>query len=213
MSKNTKLIIIISLTAAVLISGAVFAAVKFKKPVSQNLSEAKEANPVDNILANIAAPDVPKSDFKVSPKSDFKNYTHPGYGFSFDYPADWSADLFEDDSGPASPSLGGEVAVIQNSETGILIYIYPFDEPGPISKERILRDVPDMKIANGKQIKIAPSTGSGQTIDALSFDSDEREIGPTREVWFVFGGFLYQLSAAEGGEEALNKMIETWKFN
>jgi len=199
MSKNTKLIIIISLAAAVLIAGAVLGAMKFKKLVSQNSPAAKETNPFDNILANIAADDVLKPDFKVSQKSDFKNYAHAGYGFSFDYPADWNADLFKDDV--------GDVAVIQNSETGILIYIYPFDEPGPISKERVLKDIPDMKIENGRQIKIANS------IDALSFDSDEREIGATKEIWFVRGKFLYQISAAEGSEETLNKMVETWRFN
>ncbi|MBU1102571.1 hypothetical protein KJ853_02860 [Patescibacteria group bacterium] len=198
MSKNTKLIIIISLTAVVLIGGAVFGAVKFKNSAERNSSQA---NAFDDILANMAADDALKLDFKVFPKSDFKNYIHAGYGFSFDYPADWSVDIFKDDV--------GDVAVIQNAETGILIYVYPFDEPGPITKERILRDVPDMTIENGRQIKI----GEAGVIDVLIFDSDEREMGPSKEMWFVHGGFLYQISAAEGSGEALNKIIESWKFN
>jgi len=162
--------------AAVLISGVVLGAVKFKKFVRPNSSEA---NPFDNILANMSADEILKPDFDKldinnagADEQAYKTCSHAGYGFSFECPADWSTDLFKDE--------GGEVAVVQNSETAILIYIYPFDEPGPITKERILRDVPDMKMANGRQIKIAGA------IDGLSFDSGEREMGPTKEIWFVY---------------------------
>lgn len=130
----------------------------------------------------------------------FMTYIHPEYGFSFDFPADWGAESFAEDE-------GGEVVAVQNAETGILIFIYPFNEPGPITKERVLKDVPDMKIQNEIQLKI------GGAIDAFGFDCDEREIGPTKEVWFVRNGFLYQISAAEGSGEVFYKMAETWRFN
>lgn len=130
----------------------------------------------------------------------FRTYTHSVHGFSFDYPADWVIDdSFKEE--------GEEAVLIQNEETGIAVFIYPFDEPGPITKKRVLKDVPDMKIENEIALKIA--NGS---IDALGFDSNERELGPTKEVWFVYGGYLYQISGAEGSGETLYKVVSSWKF-
>lgn len=170
------------LASAVLIAGAVFTALKFKKPPAENLLPANSAGKTP--AAGAAA---------------FMTYVHPDRGFSFDYPADWSAEAFAEDG-------EGEIVAVQNAETGILIFIYPFNESGPITKERVLRDVPDMKIQNEIQLKL------GNGIDAFGFDSSERDIGPTKEVWFVCGGFLYQIAAAEGSGETLSKMAETWKI-
>ncbi|MFH0955600.1 MAG: hypothetical protein V1801_00050 [Candidatus Falkowbacteria bacterium] len=64
-----------------------------------------------------------------------------------------------------------------------------------------------MATENSRQIKIAGM------IDALSFFISQRETGPTQEVWFTHKNFLYQISAAEGSEEVLAKMIATWKFD
>lgn len=211
MSKNAKKITIISLAAALLLFSAVFSAVKFKKPSAPVDLNSVPVAPAENSAAKITLPGLGQADIPSrgleqnetvntdSGRAQFKTCAHAGYGFSFACPVDWISDLFKDGD--------GEVAVIQNVETGILIYIDPFDEPGAITKERILKDVPDMVLKDSQEIKIAG------TINALSFFSKEREIGPTKEIWFTHKNFLYQISAAEGSDEVLAKMIATFKFD
>jgi len=179
--------------AAVLIAGAVFIIwPKVKKSVSNDADTAS-----DWLGRN--SPEINVSDKVSGAEAQFKTFVHPVRGFSFDYPADWSADAFLQDTEEAV-MVGG-----QNQETGIAIFIYPFDETGAITKKRILKDVPDIKIQNETALKI-----SG--IDALGFDSNEREFGPTKEVWFVHSGFLYQIAASAGSGEVLYMIVESWKF-
>lgn len=136
---------------------------------------------------------------RIASKTDFgetRNYTHPGYGFSFEYPDGWNVSSFAEGE--------GETVLIQ---PGVQIYISIFDEEETaLTKERILADIPDLKIENDKQIKIA------NTIDALSFDSANQGGQNTKEVWFVYNRFLYQISAAGNGG-VLDKIINTFKFN
>ncbi len=137
-----------------------------------------------------------------------KTFQHPGYGFSFEYPKDWNVSSFSEGE--------GETILVQSSETGVQIYISPFDEPETaLTKERILKDIPEMVINNDQPIKFAG-------LSALRFDSVSQSGQNTREVWFAHNGFLYQISfalrslgeagAVVGSEEVLNKMIETWKI-
>jgi len=193
MSKKSK-ITIISLAAAVLIGGAVFL-------WKSDFNKTKEVG-----LQN-------------SPKSDlngFKTYTHPGYGFSFDYPGGWNVSSFAEGEGevvliqPVRSQPSGTAAVppvAERTSNGLQIYISMFDEEETsLTKERILADIPDMLIENDKQIKIA------NAIDALSFDSANEAGDKTKEVWFVYNSFLYQITAAAGSEATLNTIIQTWSY-
>ncbi|MFH0955601.1 MAG: hypothetical protein V1801_00055 [Candidatus Falkowbacteria bacterium] len=127
------------LAAAFLLFAAIFSAVKFKKPSAPVDLNLLLAAPAENKAAEITLPgfgqaDVPSRGLEQtetvntdSGRTQFKTCAHAGYGFSFACPVDWISDLFKDGD--------GEVAVIQNAETGILIYIDPFDESGAITKE------------------------------------------------------------------------------
>jgi hypothetical protein len=143
---------------------------------------------------------IPNNSLPVAPESSFyKTFSHPIYGFSFDYPPDWSVDAFSGED--------EETLLLRSAEKGIMIFVYPFNETGVLTKERILRDVPDMKIENEISLKIAGA------VDALGFDSKEREFGPTKEIWFIHNGRLYQVAAGEGTGEVLYNLVETWRFN
>lgn len=235
MPKNAKTFILISLAGAVLIGGAVFTVIKYIRPAGQagyeilnnespdllktgtapgvsvagnKAAAPEEIKPGDGFADQGASGTAPaeivkpaggeiNSNQAAKGEPGFKTYAHPKYGFSFSYPDGWSAEAFQDD--------GGDGVAVQNQETGIMILIYPFPEPGPISRERILKDVPDLKIKNEIVLKVAG-------LDALGFETDEREFGPTKEVWFVYNGFLYQISGATGSGAALEKIIASWKF-
>mgnify|MGYP001578783188 FL=1 len=142
-----------------------------------------------------------------------ETYTNPKYGFSFNYSKEFSASEFSE----------GEADVILIKDVtgdGFQISITPFDEPfdsaqgksGPITKERILKDIPNMRIGNDKEISVGGETDSiSSPQKALSFMSQDTSL-ETFEIWFVRGGNLYQISAFPSFSNKLEEIIKTWKF-
>lgn len=130
-----------------------------------------------------------------------QNYENTDYGFSFSYPDGFDIREIDEDPGftvlaegkPASPSQGGENKIFQ-------IYINSFDEEGPITPERIKKDIPDIQIKQSQNFSL-----DGR--DALAFMTDENI-----EVWFVYGGNLYQATALKAFTDDLSKILATWKF-
>lgn len=95
----------------------------------------------------------------------------------------------------------------KENQKGFEIIIIPFDEEGVISSERILTDIPDMKIINDKKIFI------GNNIEALEFESEDDNIGQTYEVWFVNKKYLYQVRTYAENKNELNEILKTFKLN
>ena len=207
--------------------GAIFLLTACSAPNSGNTNIGQSSvQPADQAARENQAAQSGEPASASSTPAGNKTFTHPGYGFSFNYPSDWNATSFTEGDGETvlvqksvsvtPPSQGGEKEGVkppsQGGEkegvAGVQIYISLFDEQETVlTKERILQDIPDLKITNDKPIKFAG------TLDALSFDSVNDAGLNTKEIWFVHNGFLYQISAITGSETILNKMIGTWKFN
>ena len=86
------------------------------------------------------------------------------------------------------------------------IFAYPYDEPGPVSPERIWIDEPNMVVDNPQVVKIAGE-------EALVFFGKDESLGRTREVWIVRGGRLYQISSYAEFDEELSKIMASFRFN
>ena len=126
-----------------------------------------------------------------------ETYTNPKYGFSFNYSKEFSASEFTD----------GEADIILVKDVtgdGFQISITPFDESGPITKERILKDILDMSVGGGKEISVGGEKAFGFT--------NKDAAGETLEIWFVHNGNLYQISAFPSFSDKLEEIIKTWKF-
>lgn len=133
-------------------------------------------------------------------------YTHPTYGFSFRYPEGFTVNSFSDES--------GETILVQKEgrvKEGFQIFISEFDEPGPITPERIHIDVPNMVVEEPQEVMIGGS-GQGLGVRALVFFSHDPSLGRTREVWFVHGGYLYQVTARAEFDAELSKIMATFRF-
>lgn len=118
----------------------------------------------------------------------------PGYNLS---PADFKINTTSGD--------GYYMATYEKGpKEGFQVFVTAFDEPGPITPERIWLDV-DAEINNPKYIDVAG-------IQALAFDSEAEDFGKTFEVWFVQNGKLYQITTYAVYEKQLLKILETWKF-
>lgn len=136
-----------------------------------------------------------------------KTYTHEDPIFSFRHPESFSVSAFGDEAGEtvlvqAAPEM---LKSLNSSALGFQIYITPFDEEGPITAERILKDIPDMVIDQPKEIEIA----GVRMFAFLSGDPSSR----TREVWFVRGPHLYQLTAYPEFDVGLSQIMSTFTFN
>ncbi len=132
--------------------------------------------------------------------SGWQKYENSQYGFSFSYPGSSNVSDFADS--------GGKMILFKNaaSDNGFQIFITAFDESGIITRERILKDIPDMAINNDSYIDI-----SGKR--ALSFESQDELGKKTIEIWLAYGGYLYQIMGYENFKEELLKIMKTWKFN
>ena len=147
--------------------------------------------------------DIPSSN-NQAPSSN-NQYKNDQFGFSFGYPEGFNISDFDDGGGKIILVKNVGSSVSNNSDNGFQIFIAAFDEPGPITKERILKDIPDMVISNEKEILVGGER-------ALSFTSKDELGGETREIWIARGGYLYQITGYKNFEKELLEIMGTWKF-
>ncbi len=124
-------------------------------------------------------------------------YTNELYQFSFAAP-----------EGYAVREGDGVVFVEDKKGDGIQILITPIDEDITVmTVERINADIPDMRITDTEPVEI------GDARTGLAFKSDNEAFdGASREVWFVYGGYLYQISTYERLDPVLKQLFSTWEF-
>ena len=110
-------------------------------------------------------------------------YTHPKTGLTFEYPSDFELYVVEED--------GGEIIIGEKAEYGLAfqIFIQPFDEPGPLTVERIRRDLPDMVMEGAGESELLRT--ADPVVTFLGFD---HTLGPIPQAWFVRDGYLYQVA-------------------
>lgn len=133
-------------------------------------------------------------------------------GFFVDYPEGFNVNNLGEEnmkvlvfSKTNSHPPAGLPAQAGEAEESFQIYVIPYDEPGPITPERILIDQPDIIMKDPQTVEIAGE-------EALIFYSTDPDIGDVREVWFVHGGHLYQASTYAKYDELLAKVMRTLTF-
>ncbi len=132
-----------------------------------------------------------------TPQAEPTQYTNEAYSFSFTTPPGYTVHETED------------VVTVENTTgDGIQILLTPVDEDIPVmTAERIRADIPDLVIADTETVEIGPDRLG------LAFKSDNEAFdGASREVWFVFNGFLYQISTYERLDSVLKSIFNSWKF-
>lgn len=117
-------------------------------------------------------------------------YTDPS-GFSFEMPSGYTARAISDGL--------GKTITVEKQGSGFQIAVSPYDEPvAGFGEARIRKDLPDLVMKNVKDFSVAGGKG-------VSFDSDTG-----REIWFVSGETLYQISAPQS--EAVNAQTAAATF-
>ena len=132
-----------------------------------------------------------------------KTYSNPQYRFSFDYPSELRASAF------TAPDGNGDVVVVAGNkpDDGFQILISAFDEQvNQLTAARIRKDVPDMKILQPQDVLLG-TEGKG-----IAFMDGTDASTAKRQIWFVAGSRLYQITAPAIFDGRLKEIMATWKF-
>lgn len=131
------------------------------------------------------------------------DYRNEQFRFALDMPDGFTAGELPRDEN------GGTAIILQNEKgEGIQIYVTDADPAlRMLSAEDIRAALPDMRIEASEVVQI------GSDHQGVAFLSDNEAFGgASREVWFYFGGNLYQISTYERLDSLLKAMFATWQF-
>ena len=128
-------------------------------------------------------------------------YKHTVYPFAFTYPKGTTVEASIVDSGTM-------ILVTDAVHDHIFqVYIQEVGETSlDITEARIRQDIPGITIRDVQTVEVG--TGARGT----AFISTD-DVGEKREVWFVFKGVLYQLSAPLTSDDFMRSILNTWQFN
>jgi len=190
--QRNKTFIIVAVAVIIIVAG-IFIFLNNKKSVTEPGTELDSEN----------NPAIEQTYTVTASKEDSKNniYTDSQYKFSFQYPKDFTATKFREGE-------DGDTILIQQKDGkgGFQVFIAPFDEPGPITKERIVQDLPDMKIESAENRVLKNG------VPALIFFSEETSLGKTREIWFINNGYLYQVTTTKDLDSLVAQIVAMWRF-
>ena len=156
---------------------------------------------LDDGTGNTTTPSLDRLDFNI--------YTNNDFGFSFELPKEYSVTNFPEDEAGEVILVQGPAAKEGGKMSGFQIFITEFDEEGPITPARIRQDLPDAVIQSPQTALIGPD----KNIEALIYWSDVPSLGRTREAWFVYGGYVYQVTAYAEFDSLVGSMLATLTFN
>jgi len=128
-------------------------------------------------------------------------YTNDQYGFSLQYPKALSIAQFNEGNDSAT-------IVFQNKkeEKGFQIFITPYVGDS-ITPERIKSDIPSGVVEDPVEVLIG-----NNSIRALHFRSVAPIIGDSSEVWFIYEGNLYEVTAYAGLDSWMAEILRTFEF-
>ena len=121
------------------------------------------------------------------------------YHFFFDVPKGFSFNEIPDEKGTV-------VLVEGSAGESFQIFVTPFDEPGPLTPERIKKDLPQKVIRN-------PRAGTLDGVSAIAFTSHDEDTGDVFEIWFIHDGSLFQITTKSDFADGLQNILQTWKFS
>lgn len=128
-------------------------------------------------------------------------YTDIDYNFSFSYPGTYTASAFSDIEDTKTILLGSFA-----SKSGAQVFISPFDEDIVLTTERIKKEMPDLVVLEPKSIPLGGITG-------VSFRSTNTLNTESYELWLVYRGKLYQVSAPVVNKDLFDAIITKWQWH
>jgi hypothetical protein len=141
---------------------------------------------------------------------DMRGYENKSFHFGLLYPQELKATEYKEKGGALTVSF-------QNPSTneGFQVYVTPFSGK-QIDTARFKLDEPSgvMQSPTDVWIDCAPPKpcAEGGGVKATMFLGKNAVMGDTREVWFIHGGYLYEVTTYKDLDSWLGGVMQTWKF-
>jgi hypothetical protein len=118
--------------------------------------------------------------------------------FSLFYPAGMGTTEYYEDSGAYTVLFMGA------QEKSFQVFARPYDK-SQITQEQFLFDEPSGVRDGSTDVSI-------DGVSAEKFYSTNSAMGDTVEVWFIHGGFLFEVTTYKEDDAWLSQIMSTWKF-
>lgn len=128
-----------------------------------------------------------------------REYRNNEFRFSLQYPQSLTVKEYDEAGGALSVTFQSTV-----DDKEFQIYMTPYADT-QITEARFRLDVPSGVRTEAVDVMI-------DGVRATVFFSENSLMGETREVWFVNGGFLYEIVTYKELDEWLAHIMMTWKF-
>ncbi len=164
---------------------------------AQTASVASAMDTASSTFSDAARP-VP-ADCGQTPGAACVEYRNEQYHFSVFY-SDHKTVLTYDEGG------GAATIVFQNTADvhGFQVFVVPYAGT-QVTPERFKKDEP-----SGVRTDLTTVTVDGAT--GAAFYSYDQSLGDTYEVWFIHGGYLYELTTLKARAANMQERLQTWKF-
>jgi hypothetical protein len=169
---------------------------------ARTLAAIKATDISSSTIVSVAAPLATNTPQAESTAKGMRTYTNAAFDFSLTYPSDLSVSKYDEGEGVTS-------IVFQeaNERAGFQIFVTPYPYIGePITQARIKADVPTLDMQDTDSLTIGTGT------QALSFASSDPDFGPTRELWFAHGSYLFEVVTYPDRAAWLAPIINTIRF-
>jgi hypothetical protein len=128
------------------------------------------------------------------------DYADDVFRFKVSYPADYAVrEYAEDEAGARTIAFEGP-----SQGEGFQIFVVPYAHSA-ITPERFRIDDPSGVMKDAKETDV-------DRTPAKSFFGYNDQMGDTREVWFIHGGFLYEVTTYKPLDAWLTAILQSWKF-
>jgi hypothetical protein len=129
----------------------------------------------------------------------YQEYRDEQYRFALFYPSNLSVKTY-DEGGGAMTIIFQDIKTVQ----GFQVYVVPY-EASQVSDAQFKRDEPS-------GVRKNPQNATIDGAAATSFYSTNLTLGETAEVWFVRGGYLFEVTTLKSLDTWLAGIMQTWQF-
>lgn len=162
------------------------------------LPKRTNINSGDDIAVSLPSAQSSESVMRSIPDG-WREYRNEQYRFSLLYPEGMRVKEFDEGTGASTITFEkGDKGL------GFQIFMVPYNLP-QVTEERFRQDVPLGIRENSSNLQIGG-------VLASSFDSDSFGLGQTREIWFIHGGFLFEVTTFRIQGVWLSEIMGTWTF-
>jgi hypothetical protein len=134
-----------------------------------------------------------------TPPAGKQEYRNEQYRFALFYPQGLAVQTYDEGNGASTITISNS-----DESQSFQIFIVPYDKT-QVDQARFKLDEPSGVISQPTNIQIAG-------VSAMMFLGSNSIMGDTREVWFIRGGYLFEVNTYKDLDSWLSQIMQTWVF-